>query len=109
MLNRFDIAFEKNHLLQALTHNSFSDKNNSRYVFLGQFAFKGKVAEWIFDNVAGTGTQLQHFLGNIFSQKFLETYFDKNFDTIKRIDATVNINTQKHGYGLNNILSIFIL
>ena len=68
LLNRYEIEYNRNDLITVLTHNSFSENNNSRYVFLGQFQFRGFVAQWIFDNIAGSGTQLQHFLGNIFSQ-----------------------------------------
>lgn len=96
VLQRFQISFEKHHLERALTHNSFSENNNSRYVFLGMFAFKGLVANWIFNHVAGTGTQLQHYLGNIFKQAFLETFFDKHIKNISRIDPKVAIDTQKH-------------
>lgn len=96
VLQRFCISYEKHHLERALTHNSFSENNNSRYVFLGMFAFKGRVADWIFSHVAGTGTQLQHYLGNIFKQAFLENYFDKYITKISRIDPKVAIATQKH-------------
>lgn len=96
LLSRFNITYEKHQLERIVTHNSFSENNNSRYVFLGMVAFKGMVAHWIFNHVAGTGTQLQHYLGNIFKQSFLETFFDKHFQKITRIDAKIDINTQKH-------------
>lgn len=96
LLERYAIGYEKHHLQQVLTHNSFSEKNNSRYVFLGQFAFKGKVAEWIFKNTAGNGMQLQHFLGNIFKQSFLDTFFDKYIRTIQRIANKDDVAKQKH-------------
>lgn len=96
ILNRYEIQYNRNDLIAVLTHNSFSDNNNSRYVFMGQFAFRGFVAEWIFENIAGTGTQLQHFLGNIFSQAKLENYFDKWKISKIRIATNLEINTQKH-------------
>lgn len=96
LLQQFKIDHESGKLLQCFTHNSFSENNNSRLVFLGQFAFRGKVAEWVFDNIAGTGTQLQHFLGNLFRQKFLETFFDKHYFATQRISPTVDLQTQKH-------------
>lgn len=96
LLSRFNITFEKHQLERVVTHNSFSENNNSRYVFLGMFAFKGVVAHWIFNHVAGTGTQLQQYLGNIFKPTFLETFFDKHFQKITRIDAKIDFNTQKH-------------
>lgn len=96
LLKRFQITFEKHQLERAITHHSFSENNNSRFVFLGMFAFKGAVANWIFNHVAGTGTQLQHYLGNIFKHQFLEAFFDKHIKTTTRIDAKTDLNTQKH-------------
>ena len=96
LLKHFDIAYEKHQLERAITHNSFSENNNSRYVFLGMFAFKGAVAAWVFNHVAGTGTQLQQYLGNLFKQPFLETFFDKNIKQITKIDPKIDLNTQKH-------------
>lgn len=96
LLSRFNITYEKHKLESVVTHNSFSENNHSRYVFLGMFAFKGVVAHWIFNHVAGTGTQLQNYLGNIFKPSFLETFFDKYIQKIIRIDNKIDINTQKH-------------
>lgn len=59
-----------NELNKALTHSSYLDTaeedNNSRFVILGQFAFRGYMAEIIYNFAPGTGTQLQHVLGNLF-------------------------------------------
>lgn len=41
------------------------------------YAFKGLVCEYAFRHIAGTGTQLQHYLGNIFKNSFLENFFIK--------------------------------
>ena len=63
----------KTEFKQALTHNSAPNKNNgSRYVFLGQYGFRGILSKWIFENIGGTGMELQHYMGNIFSQSSLE-------------------------------------
>jgi hypothetical protein len=69
LLSQYEIQSDAKDLIPVLTHNSFSEKNNSRYVFLGQFAFKGVVATWVFENIAGPGRELQHYLGNLQSQK----------------------------------------
>lgn len=96
LLKRYEIEYDHNDLIVALTHNSFSENNNSRYVFLGQFAFKGIISNWIYKNIAGTGTQLQHYLGNVFSQSKLESYFDKWKITKTRQAENIDIQTQKH-------------
>ena len=77
------LYLEKQHieLKNALTHKSFynnnEDKSNSRFVFLGMYGFKGKVAELLFNYQPNTGTQLQHFLGNIFKEEILDRIFEK--------------------------------
>lgn len=96
LYHRFGLKPDKNELKTVLTHNSFSASNNSRYVFLGMFGFKGKVAEWVYANIQGNGTQLQHYLGNLFSQKKLEAFFDKYIHHIDRINPEVNLSQQKH-------------
>lgn len=96
LLYRYQIPWDKNNITKVFTHNSFSENNNSRYVFLGQFAFKGIVTEWVFNNIAGTGTQLQHYLGNLLSAKRLATFYDNwKIDKI-RIAENVSIEEQKH-------------
>jgi len=95
-MERYKISYNQHDLTTVLTHNSFSDNNNSRFIFLGQFTFKGKVAEWIFTNIAGTGTQLQHFLGGVLSPKTIENYFDKWQITKTRQAENVDISNQKH-------------
>jgi len=87
-----------NELKKALKHKSFcpdkEENSNSRFVFLGMFGFKGKVAEILFNYLAIEGTQLQHYLGNIFKEDILLRIFDKyklnhyirydtNFDYLK--------------------------
>lgn len=65
----------------ALTHSSYGEKskNNSRYAFLGMFYSKGIVADLLFRYKVGNGMQLQHSLGNTFSQEFLNKLFDQWF------------------------------
>lgn len=71
----FEIA--KDDLNVSLTHHSSTRKhNNSRYVFLGMYAFKGILSQWIFENIGGSGTQLQHYYGNISSNSYLQRLFD---------------------------------
>lgn len=89
-----------NHELKiALTHYSFSDKSKdgSRYVFLGQTEFKGKTARILFEFVQGKGTQLQHYLGNLFKSKHLELLFSKyNLDNLIRYGEQFNWQSHKH-------------
>ena len=81
LAKRLKAEVYSNELNKALTHSSYPDTaeedNNSRYVFLGQFAFKGYVAEIIYNFVPGTGTQIQHLLGNLFKNEHLHTLYDK--------------------------------
>lgn len=68
-------------LRNALTHSSFyddknQDKGNCRLVFLGMFGFKGREAMLLQKYYAGTGTQLQHTLGNLFTNERLIRLFD---------------------------------
>lgn len=70
-------------LKQVLTHSSYKKKwklkteDCSRYTFLGMYAFKGLVAEHLENYKVGTGQQLQHTLGNIFSKNRFEKLFDQ--------------------------------
>ncbi len=83
----------------ALTHYSFTenDKNGSRYVFLGQTEFKGKVARVLFEFVQGKGTQLQHYLGNLFKTKYLNSLFSQyNLARLIRYGENFNVDAHKH-------------
>lgn len=101
VFKRYEVKENATELKKVLTHNSFSENNNSRYVFLGQYAFRGKVAEYIYKNTAGTGTQLQQFLGNIMSTKNLANYFDFWQLKTPRIADTISIDSQKHIFVLS--------
>jgi hypothetical protein len=96
LLKRYGITFTDNDLKRVLTHSSFAEKSNSRFVFLGQTAFKGAAGEWIFRHITGTGMQLQQFWGNCFKQDFLENFFDKLHLNIHRINPEIKWETQKH-------------
>lgn len=95
----------KTEFKRAMTHNTSPNKHNgSRYVFLGQFGFRGLLAEWIHAHVGGTGTELQHFLGNIFSQKRLEELYDTwRLHRFVRYGEKCDPNKQKHIFALSFI------
>lgn len=96
LFHRYHIPLDPEELKKACTHSSYSPDNQSRYAFLGQFAFKGLVAQYIATRIAGSGTQLQHYLGNIFSAERLVYYFhDWDIDA-SRMDETVPYGSQKH-------------
>lgn len=62
--------------MRMLTHQSIDEQhNNSRYIFLGMYAFKGLVCQWIFTHIQGTGTQLQQYFGNITSPMYFSKLF----------------------------------
>lgn len=96
LLDRYNVPYSKNDLVILSTHHSFSEKNNSRYVFLGQFYFKGLVASWVQQNIGGTGTQLQHYLGNILSSKKLELFFEIHIRQGVRMANIADLPNQKH-------------
>ncbi len=75
---------EHHALKKALTHHSFytdeKEANNaesSKFIFLGMYAFKGKVAEVMRKYIPLTGKQLQHYLGNVFKNKQLNYIYDR--------------------------------
>ena len=94
--------FSKVRLREVLTHSSFYDKDqeekgNSRYVFAGMFVFKGLVGEVLYRYYAGTGTRLQHVLGNLFRQEHLEHLFDEwHLWQFVRCGESFSIDTHKH-------------
>ena len=97
LFKEYKIPYNEEAIKTVFTHNSFSEeKNNSRLVFLGQFQFRGLVSKWIFKNIAGTGTQLQHFLGNVFSQKYLVKLFDDWQISKVRLANSNDLECQKH-------------
>ena len=83
LLNSFNLLNRNvNEFRKALTHASYYGTEEeslgcSRYVFLGMFGFKGKVAKLLYDYVPGKGQSLQHILGNLFAMSRMEAFFDK--------------------------------
>lgn len=57
--------------------NDFKNPGNSRYVFLGMYGFRGYLAGLINTYVSGNGKQLQHYLGNVFSNDRLAAIADE--------------------------------
>ncbi len=66
-------------LKRALTHSSFyknaENTESEKLIFLGMYAFKGKVAEVLRKYMPFSGKQLQHYLGNIFKNKELDKIY----------------------------------
>ncbi|MCC6187206.1 MAG: hypothetical protein IT256_08660 [Chitinophagaceae bacterium] len=50
--------------------------NNSRYIFYTQIVLRGKIAEWAYKNIGGSGTQLQQYVNEICAAKHLEHLYD---------------------------------
>ncbi|HPS13090.1 MAG TPA: hypothetical protein PLB87_07425 [Prolixibacteraceae bacterium] len=102
LADRLGCADKHNELKKALTHKSFfkeedSEQSNSRYVFVGMFGFKGKVADTLFNYMPGTGTQLQHYLGNLFKDEILLKIYDAYYlGELCRYGNDFNIAKQKH-------------
>lgn len=91
---------EHHKLKKILTHSSFYNKENhkedtaSKYIFLGMYAFKGKVAEILCKYVPLNGKQLQHYLGNIFKQSQLEKIY-KHYHLERGVRYGKNINIEE--------------
>lgn len=90
-----------NELTNTITHSSYyankEQIGNSRYVFLGMFAFKGDVANLLQSYIPGKGQHLQHILGNLFALNKLENLFDKwNLEKFIRFGNDFNISSHKH-------------
>lgn len=102
LADRLGCADKHNELKKALTHKSFykeedSEQTNSRYVFAGMFGFKGKVAETLFNYMPGSGTQLQHYLGNLFKDEtLLKIYRTYHLDELSRYGNAFDLEKQKH-------------
>lgn len=90
-----------NELNKALTHSSYTesdeDDNNSRFVYLGQFAFRGYVADLIYKFTPGTGTQLQHILGNLFKNEHLNIIYDSfHLEELIRYGGNFDAKAHRH-------------
>lgn len=97
ILTYYRITYNDKDINLICAHNSLDKStSNSRLVFAGQFIFRGKIAEWVYENINGTGTQLQHYLGNVFSQRFIEHFFDCNLAHLPIPLPDEVIKRQKH-------------
>lgn len=95
-----------NQLSKALSHSSYyAEKNpiskeirgNGRLVFNGMFGFKGACALYLTRYLPGSGTQLQHYLGNMFSLRRLEEKFDAwKLENLIRFGADFDWIKHKH-------------
>ncbi len=94
-LSDFEKCFAHINQYEHLPQNN--NVGNSRYVFLGQYAFKGLVAHVVFKYIGGNGKQLQHYLGNVFSNEKLSEIFDKlELDHLITYKAGFDYKGQKH-------------
>ena len=96
-------GLERKVIKEALTHSGFYPDNNnglrgnSRLVFAGMYSFKGMVAHILYDYYPLGGTQLQHILGNLFRNEYLERLFDKwGLRKWVRSGANFDVQKQKH-------------
>ena len=103
LLNSFNLLNRNvNEFRKALTHASYYGTEEeslgcSRYVFLGMFGFKGKVAKLLYDYVPGKGQSLQHILGNLFAISRMEAFFDKwELEKFCRCGPNFKISLHKH-------------
>ncbi len=96
------LGINKNELKQALTHFSFyenkdQEKANSRLVFAGMFAFKGILADVLYKYYTGSGTELQHILGNLFKNELLNRLYQKwGLANKVRVGKKFDIKKHKH-------------
>jgi len=98
------LGIDNNDLLKALTHSSFyknadlpEHRIGSRFIFAGQFAFKGQLAQILFDFVPENGTRLQHILGNLLANSRLNGIFDQLIlKPLIRASSNFDINSHKH-------------
>lgn len=66
-----------NHISVYEAKKQMNQAGNSKYVFLGMYAFKGVLAKLIFKYIGGNGKQLQHYLGNLFTNDRLAQICDE--------------------------------
>ena len=96
------LGIDKNELKTALTHSSFyqakdEKKGNSRLIFSGMFVFKGILANVLYHYQPNTGTQLQHILGNLMRNEYLNQLFDRwNLMNKVRVGGDFDVRKHKH-------------
>ncbi len=95
-------VFSEPKMCEVLTHDSFYESStdsraqgNSRYVFAGMTVFKGQVAEILYKFFSGSGTQLQHILGNLFKTDYLERLFDR-WKLMRRVRCADGLDVRSH-------------
>ena len=100
---------QNNDFKKSLTHKSANLKNdNSRMVFVGMYAFKGLVAEWISKHIGGSGTQLQQYFGNITCNNYLSQLFEQwKLHKYIRYNIDINLDSLKHIFTLGLLGCIF--
>ncbi len=97
----FDLEELHNELKKALTHKSLYEKDESktgsRYIYLGMYAFKGKVCELTEKYMPVGCTQLQHYLGNLFKEEDLHKIFHKyHLEDLSRSGVGYDVLRYKH-------------
>lgn len=77
-------------------------------VFVGMYAFKGLVAEWISKHIGGSGTQLQQYFGNITCNNYLSQLFEQwKLHKYIRYNIDINLDSLKHIFTLGLLGCIF--
>lgn len=97
-------AFSEENLRRVLTHESFykpkkdgSPQGNGRYIFAGMFVFKGQVGDILYRYISGSGTHLQHILGNLFRNEILVRLYDTwHLGQYVRAGESFDIENHKH-------------
>lgn len=102
LVRKLGLQITTQELQKALTHKSFyADPDGlegaaaSRYAFLGEYVFRGKVAAYLGEWVSGSGTQLQHCLGQLCAKRHMEFLFDR-LKLAPLVRAGVNFDVQAH-------------
>jgi hypothetical protein len=94
-ISDFEKCFAHINQFEELPNNK--NIGNSRYVFLGQYAFKGLIANIVFKYISGNGKQLQQYLGNVFSMEKLEKIFDElDLELLISYKTGFDFKSQKH-------------
>ncbi|WP_255065619.1 cell envelope integrity protein TolA [Lacihabitans sp. LS3-19] len=94
----------KKSLVHISVYEAQNQKNpgNSRYVFLGMYAFKGFLADLVSKYIAGNGKQLQQYLGNVFSNDRLSEIFDTlNLQKVVSLHPSLKLENLKHIFALS--------
>jgi hypothetical protein len=96
------------HISMYESQNNNTNSGNSRFVFVGMYAFKGVLASLVSKYIAGNGKQLQHFLGNAFSNENLGKIFDElGLEHVVSAHESVEIHKIKHVFALGYLGFVF--